>query len=555
MAITLVQRSYFALPIAVSILAANLVVCSGVFAYTPKDPVVQRMVARGVAYLESNSDERIGGNAVIALALVKAGKPWDHPVVVAAAKAIQAKIQASGGDPSKLTIDNLHNDDIYSIGTSAIFLLSYDPETYRAEIELLIETLAQQQKEHGGWGYVDKKTGDTSMTQYAVLTMWEAHQAGFKIPPGVIDNVATWLLKTQDPSGGFGYQGQVSPTFEPVPQYEIRPSMVAAGLGSIYICADLIGLGRRTQNKEDEISALEAVESDAQNDTGDNAGKRPTKIASSLDKSLVKRTEERGNRWMAANFTMNPSNPRFFNYYMYALERYCSFRELHEGKSNRKDGPKWYNQGVEYLRSTQDVEGWWESGAKRPVDTAFAVLFLLRSMQKSIQRDRGFGPGTLVGGRGFPKDGEVVIRNGQVVAKPLSGPFEAMRSAMNNPGQDDLAEAIGRMDELGPKQSQVLVTEFAQKLRSLVSDPSPDNRMAAVKALGRSDNLDNAPILILALDDEDVGVVLAARDGLRRLSRKIEGFGLPDEYNQTQHSQAVKKWRAWYQELQPDAEF
>ena len=274
-----------------------------------------------------------------------------------------------------------------------------------------------------------------------------------------------------------------------------------------------------------------------------------------MDTSLIKRAEDRGNRWMAANFAINPPDLIFVHYYLYALERYCSFRELHEGKGDRKDGPKWYNLGVEYLKGTQDAEGWWKSGVTKPVDTAFAILFLLRSTQTSIQRDRGFGPGTLVGGRGIPKDGEVVLRNGQVVAKPLTGPFEAMRSAMNNPGQDDLAEAIGRMDELGPKQSQVLVTEFAEKLRSLVSDPSPDNRIAAVKALGRSDNLDNAPILILALDDEDAGVVLVARDGLRRLSRKIEGFGLPDEYNQTQHSQAVKKWRAWYRELQPDAEF
>ena len=147
------------------------------------------------------------------------------------------------------------------------------------------------------------------------------------------------------------------------------------------------------------------------------------------------------------------------------------------------------------------------------------------------------------------------IRNGKVVVKPLPNAFTAIQSAINNSAEADLAAAIDRMHELGPKQSRILVTEFAEKLRSLVSDPSPDNRAAAVKVLGRSGNLDNAPILILALDDEDAGVVLEARDALRRLARKIGGFGLSDEYTPRQHSQAVKKWRAWYQELQPDAEF
>ncbi len=552
---TVVQRSYFALLIAAPVLLANLAACSGAYAYTPKDPTVQGMVARGISYLESNPDNRVGGMAVIGLALVKAGKPWNHPLVVQTAESIQAKIQAAGGDPSKLVIDK-QDSDIYSIGTSAIFLLSYDPSTYREEIEFLLEVLSLRQKEHGGWGYESKPTGDTSMTQYAVLSMWEAHQVGFNIPSSVLDGMATWLVKTQDPGGGFGYQGKVSPGFEPIAQSEMRHSMVAAGLGSVFICSDLMGLSRRPQKKEGELSALEAVEPTEQNDpatTGGGGGRK--RIAYSLDTSLIRRAKDRGNLWMKANFAIAPAGLMYIHYYLYALERYCSFRELDEGKGDRKDGPNWYNAGVEYLRQNQAEEGYWYSGSNKPVDTAFAILFLLRSTQKSIQRDRGFGAGTLVGGRGFPKDGEVVIRNGQVIAKPLSGPFEHMRFAMNNPGQGDLAEAIGRMDELGPKQSQVLVTEFAQKLRSLVSDPSPDNRIAAIKALGRSGNLENAPILILALDDKDVGVVLEARDGLRRLSRKIGGFGLPDEYTPTQHSQAVKKWRAWYQELQPDAEF
>lgn len=549
------KRTYHALIVSVvSLFMLFLAIdCQPCLAYTPKDPVVTRMVARGLAYIENESDPRPGAMAVMALALVKAGKPTDHPLIVKTVEMIQQTIVKSGGDPSKLEMGTEGgNNDIYSIGTSAIFLLSLDSATYRREIEFLLESLYSRQKDHGGWGYEDRDSGDTSMTQYAVLSFWEANQEGFRIPARVLEGVATWLLRTQDPSGAFAYQGTVSPTFQPVPQIsgEIRVSMVAAGLGSLYICSDLMGFGKAQKRKE--VSALEEV---AAEDQDDSSGSAAAKINTSLDASLVRRAQERGNQWMSANFEIDAANVPFKHYYLYALERYCSFRELDEGKGDGKDGPGWYNAGVDYLRNTQKEDGSWHSAVNKPVDTSFAVLFLLRSMQKSIQRKRGFGPGTLVGGRGFPKDGEVVIRDGQAVAKPLLGPFEAMRAAMDKNDEADLAEAVGRIDEMGPKESEVLMSQYAQKLRELASDPSPDNRIAAVRVLGKSGNIENAPLLILALEDEDAEVVLEARDALRRLSRQIGGFGPPDEFTPAECDQAIKNWRAWYKELHPDAEF
>ena len=547
---TIARRPCYALFL---FLAAILPPSLNCLAYTPKDRSVRRMIDRGMPILESGSDNRTGGMAVIALALVKAGKPSDHPQVVKAVQKIQADIQASGGDPAKLQMDGSAVNDIYSLGTSAIFLSSLDPVAYRREIEFLLESLYTRQKPHGGWGYENRDTGDTSMTQYVVLSLWEANQANIGISPRALEGVASWLLRTQDPSGAYAYQGTVSPSFQPVQQaqHEIRLSMVAAGLGSVYICSDLMGYTKKTAADENEISALEAVN---QQDGGTSDGGAP-KIRTSIDKSVMRRAQDRGNRWMAANFVIDPKNVSFKHYYLYALERYCSFRELDEGKGGRKDSPRWYDAGVEYLMSTQDEDGGWKSAINKPVDTAFAILFLLRSTQKSIQRKRGFGPGTLVGGRGFPKEGDIVMRNGQAVAKPLLGPFEAMRKAMGNPEKADLAEALGRIDELGPKQSEVLVSEFAEKLRDLAGDPSPENRIAAVKTLGRSGDIGNCPMLILALDDEDAAVVLEARDGLRRLSRKIGGFGLPDDFSPADRNQAIKQWRAWYKEIHPDAEF
>ena len=94
----------------------------------------------------------------------------------------------------------------------------------------------------------ERETGDTSMTQYGVLSSWEATQAGFTVPIESIEGVATWLLRTQDPSGGFGYQGNVGNGGGLVQQSDVKLSMTAAGLGSLCICASLLGLRPRSKN-------------------------------------------------------------------------------------------------------------------------------------------------------------------------------------------------------------------------------------------------------------------------------------------------------------------
>ena len=141
--------------------------------------------------------------------------------MVAAAKAIQKEVRER--DVTKL--------DIYSTGLSIIFLISYDPDQYRAEIDALLQALLYKQKTHGGWGYPDEPTGDTSMTQYGVLSVWEARQRGFQIPQQPIQAVTRWLLRTQDPSGAWGYQGIVSPTFQPVPPVGSQTFVGGGGVG------------------------------------------------------------------------------------------------------------------------------------------------------------------------------------------------------------------------------------------------------------------------------------------------------------------------------------
>ncbi len=354
--------------------------------FTPESPEVKRAMARGLEFLASNAemDSRIGAVALVGHCLLRHESGFSHPRVAWAAKFIQESI----GDKEAADLDpKIH--DIYSMGLAVIFLVHLDPEKYAPEITLLLESLRLRQKPHGGWGYHGLPAGDTSMTQYGVLSCWEADRAGFDVPIDMVEKVAVWLMKTQDPEGGFGYQANVSPSFEPIKQWGVRHSMVAAGLGSTYICTDLLGLNRQTAAPAgDTPPGLKKIEEAAPKE--DVSGPK-----TQLSPQLFRTVQERGIGWFNRNYKIDP--PGQVHYYLYALERCMSFRELCEGKSGKtgvEDGPPWFNDGVRYLLETQADNGSWSSSKDVVPDTAFAVLInrmsirLLHSANKSVYLSR-----------------------------------------------------------------------------------------------------------------------------------------------------------------------
>jgi hypothetical protein len=509
-------------------------------ALTPESPEVQQVVQRAAKFLASDqaNDARIGARALAGLAFLKMGKP-DHPRVAEAIKYIDAKLSEASGT-GKL------NWEIYSTGLALMFLVECDPTLYRTQIETIKDYLVSRQKPHGGWGYPERETGDTSMTQYGVLSSWEMAQVGIRVPFKTVEGVATWLLKTQDPSGAFGYQGRVSETFEPVKQSEIRPSMAAAGMASVYICYDLLGLGRASRKEEPGLPpAMKRVAP-----SGEDVWPR-----TKLDPGLFRKVMERGNAWMEANYATPDKVTRFTHYYLYALERYHSFRELAEGRPD--PDPVWYNDGVRYLAATQEKEGCWPtSGGGATADTAFGILFLLRSTKKSIEKSRQYGNGTLVGGRGLPKYTDMVqVRDGQVVAVPQLETAERLLEALEKGGEALDASALEPLADLPPEQAKAVVSKYAKTLRDMAGSDSPQARAAALRTLARAGGIDQAPLLIYALNDSDPAVVREARDGLRRISRKLDGFGLPDEYTSEQLRDEIEHWKAWYKAIRPDADF
>jgi HEAT repeat protein len=97
-------------------------------------------------------------------------------------------------------------------------------------------------------------------------------------------------------------------------------------------------------------------------------------------------------------------------------------------------------------------------------------------------------------------------------------------------------------------------TSQLERLRAMVTNENFDARLAAVKTLARSRELDNVPALIYALSDPDWRVVEAARDGLAFISRKFQGYGPPPQATVEQVQAAQAKWKQWYLAIRPDGQ-
>jgi len=254
---------------------------------------------------------------------------------------------------------------------------------------------------------------------------------------------------------------------------------------------------------------------------------------------------ERGQAWYDEHFKLERS--QYPCYVLYSLERYKSFEELLEGYAPSE--PDWYQLGYEYLKMNQQADGNWNGSAGAPCETAFAILFLLRSTQKSIKAS--LGEGTLVGGRGLSADlSRMKMQRGRLVTELKPTEVDKLLDMLEGSGNESLEALMSdstalRVGNVGPEE--------ARRLQQIVKSGQPQARLLAVRALGRMRDLDYVPILLYAMTDPDKRVVREARDGLRFVSRRFNGFALPDNFNDTQRYNALDKWKQWYRRVRPNA--
>lgn len=525
---------------AAAVVAVALLLAAGprvAWAVTPESPEVKAVVGKSLKWLETQDEERLGGKCLIGLCFYKADKQA-HAKVTAAQRACEAAISRAD------------MEDNYSVGLALIFLCEVNAAQNRRLAEQYAAIILKRQKANGAWGYPGDERGDTSQTQYPTLGMWLASNQGIDIPNVAIERVCAYILRTQDPAGAWGYQGEDPGRFQRTNQSEVRPSLAAAGLGTLYICSDLLGITGKAQagagTEETRPAALRPV-----GEAAVPKGRRPY-TTKAIDHPLARRAMADGNAWLQKNLH---SDTTWFHYYLYALERYQSFREKAEDRDDPE--PAWYNEMFVKLQKTQQEAGNWDGEDNAVVATGFATLFLLRSARKTISHlANSASEGVLLGGMGLPKNtADLRERDGKIVETPFAGTVDELIALISNPDHPDFA---GLSDSTAAVALDADVTKRSgqiARLRAIVTGGTVESRLVAVRALGRVRELDNAPLLVFAMTSNDLRIVRAADQGLRFVSRKFGGVGLPDEPNAQDILAAIAAWKAWYTSIRPNAEF
>ncbi len=511
-------------------------------AYTPEDPTVQKLVNSGIKYLE-NYDRKIefdGERILVAYAHFKVEHDEQAPLVkagLAAAEKIVAlasrgKLREHGGN--------------YDVAITVIFLASVNPEKYRSHLETLQRYLFNVQKGNGTFTYNHEDEGDVSQTQYALLAIWTLDRAGIPLDYAKVAKTIGWILRVQDPTGGWPYR-----TIDPgvgkglVSQKGLSSSMALAGASSVLIAGDALRLWGDTSSDDDPgIAGLPKAIKIYKEDS--NQGRR-NRIK--LSKEPIFRSIKGMEAWRAKRGFVKTGTLGWFYYYLYTMERYESFVEIAHGRA-KDSSPAWYNQGVEELMKRQDASGGWvERSYSQPhVKTSFAILFLIRSTQKAIFTPAGGGA---IGGQGFKGDisKQKLVGGKAVEDKPAQAVSEMLDLLDGEDGEIDvrsMAEAMKLPND--PKSRSTQLDRLERMVRG--SRQWQARRVAAI-VLGKSGEMRSVPSLIYALSDPDKSVRRYARDGLRMISRKFEGFELSDDPDDAELAKAQDSWRDWYRSMNP----
>ncbi len=459
---------------------------------------------------------------------------------------------------------------MYQPALALIFLCEVDPKGSKAHINAIVSYLIAQQLNCGAWSYThfrDLNHGDTSQTQYVILALWTAKNVGIYVPEQVIVKACNWLLRTQESAGGWAYQpaapGDPYSDFGEYANHNSAPSMAAAGLGSLYITAGMLQFVSAEPVKEivekKSVSAILKVKDETKR-------KKLTPVTTAVDGGRVKGGLKKGDAWFSRNGLSAKcscsvgaecckGSDHYPYYYYYVFERYSTFRDLAQGVNH--SSPAWYQQGVNLLAKQQAANGSWKGNGKKgqfigPVAaTSFAVFFLIRNTRKSISK---LAQATdFQGGRGLPQDTTAArFQGSKVLGSPIGGDIDSLLGLLADVDNPKFDNMVALPPELVLSKNQKQRNSQVAKLEKVIRSGSFEARRIAVQNLARAQGMDAVPILIFALSDPDETVMKAARDALRFVSRKINGFGLPDKATDPDRARAQQRWRNWYRSVRPD---
>lgn len=341
------------------VLASLLAICSSGFSQSPEQ--VNRAIENGIGYLRSRQSQNGGWEevstyqggvtALVTLSLLSCGVPANDPDILAAVK----------------YMEKTEPKDTYVVALYTMVFAEVDPNAHIGRITRYAKWLMETRLPNGRWTYGATPdhivgNGDNSNTQFAMLGLQAASQAGVQIPKAFWDRCRQYWAGEQARTGAWGYTpGSAS------------GSMTAAGISSLIIA-----------NREWEKARQEARPD------------RQIRCAGAKEDENVRR----GLDWVGRNFSvrLHPGGTNvWFYYYLYGLER-----------AGRLSGRRffgehdWYRAGVRALLSSpsfgQRPDGSWgaqiaEVPAGKAFNTAFALLFLSKGRIPILMNKLMHAPG------------------------------------------------------------------------------------------------------------------------------------------------------------------
>ncbi len=332
---------------------------------SPLGEQVEHATGAGVRYLRGlqrgdgswadiENNARTGVTSLATLALLAAGEKPDSPATRKACDFLR------GFGPL-----DLHST--YAISLQTMVFSAVDPVRNQVRIAANADWLQRAQIRPGdpqpwpgAWTYDDPTRGkpaDNSNTQYALLGLFAASEAGVPVKPEVWQLAASHWMKSQKGDGGWAYNADFK---------DSTATMTCAGVSSLIV-------SERGRYQGQEYLQGEEIKS--------------------CGRWTVNRNVERGIDWLANHFRVDENvsqGQQWKYYYLYGLERAARLSGVRSFGQH-----DWYRQGAEELVRQQNKEaGFWRGFGQENdvVATSFALLFLAKGRAPVLIKKLRHGP-------------------------------------------------------------------------------------------------------------------------------------------------------------------
>jgi hypothetical protein len=317
-----------------------------------KKYLISQQAQNGSWNIDSPIDVRAGITSLCVLSLLNSGMPAHDRVAQRGLQYLR-----------RLSTDDLAGHyETYQVSLVIMALAAAKDKSDSVKIATLAQLLEDGQVtigSIGAWSYGlhnERQTGgDQSNTQYAILGLREAVEAGVIVNRQTWERARDYWERNQNNDGGWGYA--TSEANDPGGKPPSRGSMTVAGVASLAITQQML--------QSDEGVAADGTPPCCKDPVSDK------KLQFGID-------------WLAKSFTVS-HNPgagghAWLLYYIYGVER-----------AGRLTGQRffgdhdWYREGTAMLLATQNaVDGHWPgtgSYETQPVcGTSFALLFLSKGL-------------------------------------------------------------------------------------------------------------------------------------------------------------------------------